>query len=395
MIEKLPATDERIIQTHARFRSLGPVIPLRLPGEVTVWAATSHAAVREVLQGDGRLFAKHLSKWRAYREGRIADDWALMPLLRNEHMLMQDGAVHSRLRRLMSTAFTPRRVQALEPFIEHVVDDLLDNMNQSVDLASDFAEQVPMAVICELFGVPSSDRSNIRTWTSTQFSTTATPEQTAAAARELAAYIRSLVESKRGSRDDDLTTALIRAHDDEGQLSTQELVDSLRLMLIAGHETTLYLISSAVVALLTHPDQLNAVMESNRWPDVIEETLRLHTPVAGSAFRYALRDVTVAGVEISSGEAIYLCYSGAGTDMAAYGDDAACFDIDRKQSHLAFSYGPHFCLGAPLARLEARIALSRLFRRFPGMSLTVEPEQIPYTPSFITNGPVSVPVTLN
>jgi 2-hydroxy-5-methyl-1-naphthoate 7-hydroxylase len=395
VVERLPAAGESIWQSQARFRSLGPVIPLTLPGDVVVWAATSHAAVREVLSGDDRVFGKHLSRWRAYREGSVAEDWALIPLLRNEHMLMQDGAVHARLRRLMSAAFTPRRVQALQPFVEHVVDDLLNRMDRTVDLVPDFAEQVPMAVICELFGVPLSDREDLRTWTSTQFSTMTTPTQAAGAARDLAAYLARLVKAKRGRDEDDLTTALIRAHDDEGRLSLRELVDSLRLMLIAGHETTLHLIGSAVIALLTHPDQLKMVMEFQRWPDAVEETLRRHTPVAGSAFRYALRDTTVAGVEIAAGDAIYLCYNGAATDPAVYGEDAACFDVDRpSQSHLAFSYGPHFCLGAPLARLEGRTALSRLFRRFPDMTLTVDPDEIPHTPSFITNGPMSVPVAL-
>ena len=166
-------------------------------------------------------------------------------------------------------------------------------------------------------------------------------------------------------------------------------------MLIAGHETTLHLIGNAVVALLTHPEQLAAVVESDRWSDAIEETLRLHSPVAGAIFRYALQDVTVAGVRIGAGDAVYLCYNGAATDPATYGEDAAHFDIDRKnRSHLAFGHGPHFCLGAPLARLEARVALSRLFRRYPAMELTVDPDEVPYTPSFIVNGPLNVPVKL-
>ncbi|MGV9797251.1 cytochrome P450 family protein [Mycobacterium sp. NPDC003449] len=395
MTEQLPATGERIWQTHARFRELGPVIPLGLPGGVDAWAATSHAAVREVLQGDNRLFGKHLSKWRAYNEGRVPDNWVLMPLVRAEHMLAQDGADHARLRRLMSSAFSPARVKALEPFIERVVDDLLSDMGATADLVPALAEQVPMAVICELFGVPDADRGSIRQWSSVLFSHTATPEDANTAGRDLLAYISGLVEAKRGSSDDDLTTALIRAHDDGDRLSTEELVDSLHLMLVAGHETTLHLIGSAVIALLTHPDQLAAVVESDRWSDAIEETLRLRSPVAGTIFRYALQDVTIAGVTIPAGDAVYLCYSGAVTDPAAYGEDAARFDIDREnRGQLAFGHGPHFCLGAPLGRMEARIALSRLFRRFPEMKLTVDPEQVPYTPSFITSGPMSVPVAL-
>lgn len=395
MTVQLPAHDDYLWQTYARFRSVGPVIPLEMPGGVMVWAATSHAAVREVLQGEGRLFAKHLSKWKAFGDGLIPKDWVLMPLVRNEHMLMQDGAAHARLRRLVSTAFTPGRVQSLEPFVERVVDDLLDRMGTTTDLVPAFAEQVPMAVISELFGVPSDDRAGIRRWTSVLFSATASPEQANAAGRDLIAYLHLLVESKRGSRDDDLAAALVRAHDDEGRLSTQELVDSLHLMLVAGHETTLHLLSNAVVALLTHPDQLATVIDDGRWSDAIEETLRLHSPVAGAIFRYALQDVIIADVPIPAGDAVYLCLSGAATDPAAYGQDAARFDIDRRnRSHLAFGHGPHFCLGAPLARLEARIALSRLFERFPNMALAMDPDEVPYTPSFLVNGPLSVPVKL-
>ena len=395
MTVQLPALDDHLWQTYARFRSVGPVIPLEMPGGVMVWAATTHAAVREVLQGDDRVFAKHISKWNLYAEGHIPEDSVLMPLVRGEHMLMQDGATHARLRRLVSIAFTPARVRELEPFIERVVDDLIDRMDTTADLVPAFAEQVPMAVICELFGVPHADRGSPRRWTSVLFSAIATPAQATAASRDLTAYLHRLVGAKRRSEDNDLTTALVRAHDDDGNLSPQELVDSLHLMLVAGHETTLHLLGNAVVALLTHREQLAAVVELDRWSDAIEETLRLHPPVACALFRYALQETIVAGVTIPAGDAVCLCYSGAATDPAAYGQDAAHFDIDRKnRSHLAFGHSPHFCLGAPLARLEARIALSRLFQRYPNMTLAVFPDDVPYTPSFIINGPLSVPVKL-
>jgi 2-hydroxy-5-methyl-1-naphthoate 7-hydroxylase len=146
---------------------------------------------------------------------------------------------------------------------------------------------------------------------------------------------------------------------------------------------------------LTHPEQRAAVVEQDRWSDAIEETLRVHSSVAGAIFRYALEEVVVAGVTIPAGDAVYLCYSGAATDPAQYGQDATYFDIDRKnRNHLAFGHGPHFCLGAPLARLEARVVLPRLFERFPHMMLSVDPDDIPHTPSFIMNGPLHVPVSL-
>ena len=244
---------------------------------------------------------------------------------------MQDGATHARLRRLVSIAFTPARVRELEPFIERVVDDLIDRMDTTADLVPAFAEQVPMAVICELFGVPHADRGSLRLM---DISALLGHRHTGAGHRGQprpdSVSTPYWSDAKRRSEDNDLTTALVRAHDDDGHLSPQELVDSLHLMLVAGHETTLHLLGNAVVALLTHPEQLAAVVELDRWSDAIEETLRLHPPVAGALFRYALQDVIVAGVMIPAGDAVCLCYSGAATDPAAYGQDAAHFDIDRK-----------------------------------------------------------------
>ena len=184
-----------------------------------------------------------------------------MPFVRNEHMLFQDGAEHARLRRLVSKAFTPGRVRELEPFVEKVVEDLLNRMDTQTDLVPALAEQLPMRVIGELFGVPDADLPDFRQWTKTLFSSTATPEQATAAGRDMLEYLHRLVELKRKSQDDDLTVALISAHDDEGWLTTTELVDMLHLMLVAGHETTMHLISNAAVALLTHPKQRATVAQ--------------------------------------------------------------------------------------------------------------------------------------
>lgn len=397
---RLPAPDEPLPRTYARFREAGPMVPVELPGGIRAWAATTHDAVREVLSGENKTFGKHSSHWRALREGEVPPDWPLLPLVLGEHMLMQDGAEHRRLRRLLSKAFTRARVEALRPGIEEIVGGLLDRVvelsadgAETVDLVPLFSEQVPMAVICDLFGVPADARSRLRDWTQTLFSQAAAPAEILAAQQGLFGYLGELIEDKRRRPLDDLTTALVQAHEDEDRLSSQELVDSLFLLLVAGHETTVHLLGHAIVNLLGHPGQLSLTIADGRWEDVIEETLRLNPPVSGSVFRYALRPVEIAGASIAEGDPVLLCIGGAATDPAQHGPDADVFDITReREAHLAFGYGVHSCLGAPLARLEARVALPALFTRLPAIKPAIPLDEIPYSPSFLTYGPLSIPV---
>jgi cytochrome P450 len=377
------------------------VVPLELPGGVRAWAATTHAAVRAVLDGEGKVFGKHSSHWAALRDGRVPADWPFLPVVLGEHLLHQDGDAHLRLRRLMSTGFTPARVLALRPRIEQIVDDLLDRViadaadGKDIDLVPAFAEKLPIAVISELFGVPETERDKIRGWTRVLFAHTTTPEEAAAAHQRLVGFLHDLVDAKRRTVGDDLTSALVTAHDGGDSLSTPELIDCLFLLLIAGHETSLHMLGQGVINLLSHPEQLVLTKAGDRWDDVVEETLRLSPPVAAAMFRYALTDVEVADVTIPAGDAVLLCYGGAATDPDQHGPGASEFHINReRREHLAFSHGPHYCLGAPLARLEGRVGLERLFERLPHIGLAVEPDEIPYSPSFLTYGPLSVPVSI-
>lgn len=398
----LPVPGEPLPRTFARFRDAGPVVPVDLPGGVRIWAATTQAAIREVFSGDNKLFGKQAIHWAALRDGRVPADWPLLPLLLGEHMLMQEGGAHRRLRGLLSSAFTRTRVEALRPRVEAIADGLLDRLvaesaggTAAVDLVPLFTELMPMAVICELFGVPGPRRARLRDWTRILVSHVSTSAQVHAAYADLLAFLGELVEEKRHDPGDDLTTALVRAHDDEDRLSSRELVDSLFLLLIAGHETSVHLLGHAIVNLLGHPDQLARARAGGLWSEVVEETLRLNPPISGLIFRYALEPVTIAGVAIPAGDAVMLCIGSAATDAAAYGPDAGEFDIGRgPQGHLAFGHGVHMCLGAPLARLGAGIALSGLFGRLPGIAAAVPVGEIPYTPSFLTYGPLSLPVRL-
>ena len=396
-IFQLPVPGEALPKTYARLREGGPIVRVELPGGVEVLAATNYEAVREVLRGDDKVFGKHFTHWPALREGKIPPDWPLMPLLMGEHMLMRDGDAHRRLRGLISKAFTRPRIEALRPRIEHIVDGLLDAIVASgkttVDLVPLFSEAVPMAVICELFGVSDSQRSALRGYTQTLVSQMDPPEAIYRAHRDLMAYLGDLVKQKRQSPDDDLTTALVRVHESDDNLSSTELVDSLFLLLIAGHETTVHLISYAIINLLGHPSQLARAKEARLWDDVIEETLRRNPPLFGTIFRYALEATEIAGVPIAQGEAVLLGIGGAATDPRQYGPDAYAFDIGRKQSgHVSFGHGVHMCLGAPLARLEAAVALPKLFERLPEMTVAIPLDEIPHSTGFIVYGPQYIPV---
>ncbi|MCF6475694.1 cytochrome P450 [Nonomuraea sp. MG754425] len=399
---ELPVPGEPLPRTHTRFREAGPVVPVRLPGGIDAWAVTTYDAVREVLSGDDKLFGKHSSHWPALRDGAVPADWPLLPLVLGEHMLVRDGAEHRRLRGLLAKAFTRARVEALRPWLAAMVDGLLDDLVEAsaggrkpVDLVPLFTEQVPTAVICELFGVPEEWRAPLRGWSRTLVSQDSTAGQTHAAGQELMAYLGRLAEEKRREPGDDLTTALVRARDDQDRLSTPELVDSLFLLLIAGHETTVHLLGHAVVNLLAHPDQLARARAGGLWQQVAEETMRLRPPISAAIFRYALEPVEIAGVPIPAGDPVMVCFGGAATDPGRYGPAADTFDLTREpREHLAFGHGVHTCLGAPLARLEAEVALARLFDRLPGIGAAVPLGGIPYSRSFLTYGPQSIPVHL-
>jgi cytochrome P450 len=344
------------------------------------------------------VFSRDPRHWNALQNGSVPADWPIRPLISGDHLQVKDGADHRRLRGLIARAFTAARVEALAPRITETTAELIEDIaaaGDGADLVQAFNEPLPMSVICDLYGVPVIERGQLRGWTNALLSHASTGEQTATAQKALGAYLASLVELKRREPGDDLTTGLVRAHDEEDRMSDGELVSALWIMLLAGHETTVHLLGNAIVALCAHPDQLALAIERDLWSEVVEETLRYRNSVIGSPFRYTVTDATVEGVHIPAGEALWMSYAHLGTDRERYGDDAGRFDITREQTgHLSFGHGPHFCIGAPLARLEARIALSALFGRFPELSLAIDPDAIPYTPSAITYGPLSLPVNL-
>lgn len=394
-----PALDESPLQTCIRLRETAPVVQVEFPGGVPAYLALTHRAVGEILAGDNKTFARDPKHWPALHDGTIPADWPLRAIVQGEHLSTKDGADHRRLRGLIGKAFTPSRVRALEPRIQEIVDELLDAVvaaGDGTDLVPAFTEALPMAVICELFGVPTEHHLRIRRWTATLLAATTPPEEAFATQNALMAYLHQLTENKTAAPGDDLTSALVAARDEDDKLTTQELVAVLWLMLVAGHETTVHLLGYAIVALAQNPDQLALAKAEGRWADVVEETVRFRHSVMMTSFRFTLTDVTVDGVTIPQGNAVGVMYQSSGLDPDKYGATVHEFDINRPQQgdFLGFGHGPRFCIGAPLARLEGRVALETLYRRIPDLSLAIDTGDIPYTPSFITVGPLSLPVNL-
>jgi cytochrome P450 len=274
------------------------VAPVQLPGEVTVWAVTSYDVIEEILANDDTLYSKDSRNFAALHDGRIPPDWPLRQVIEGDHLLTKDGADHRRLRALIGRAFTPARVRRLAPRIQELTDGLLDELaaqGEKADLVRDFTEPLPVAVICELFGVPPAERAQVREWTKVLLSHDSTPQQAAQVGGAMLGYLAAFIERKRAEPGDDLTTALIRAQDEDGdRLSDNEMVWILWIVIIAGHETTVHLIANTVIALCADPEQLARAREKDAWPSVVEEALRSRNSVVNSLFRYTLQEVRLA-----------------------------------------------------------------------------------------------------
>jgi cytochrome P450 len=360
-----------------------------------VWLVTRYEDVRAALAdprlGKDATRVRELAQHQLELKGQTRQGFDASL---SAHMLNADPPDHTRLRRLVNKAFTSRTVARLQPRIEQITDELLDAMagEQNVDLLDALAFPLPMTVICELLGVPMDERDDFRVWSNILLSSDQ-GERVPEAAQKMAEYLTKLVASKRAMPTEDLLAELVEATEDGDRLSEEELVGMAFLLMVAGHETTVNLIGNGVLHLLRNPDQLAALRaQPDLLPGAVEEILRLEGPVNIATIRFTTESVTVGGQDIPAGEFVMVALSSANRDPEKFADPDT-LDITRPAGgHLAFGHGIHYCVGAPLARLEGQIALGKLIARFPDLALAAEPEELAWRNSTLMRGLTRLPV---
>jgi cytochrome P450 len=381
-----PASRPNPYPLYAELRET-PVAPL----DDGFFAVSSYAGI-EALLGDPRMSKEQ-------RKSNVA-----MPAARQiqpQPFLFLDPPEHDRLRRLVMDQFTPARVDGMHDRVVSIVDDLLDARRDQgqIDVVDDFAYPLPVTIICELLGVPREDEGKFHVWADTLAHNLdpdpgqETSQGAMQAAQQLFAYMEGLIVQRRARPRDDLLSALAVGDDPNGRMDDANLVTTMVLLLIAGHETTVNLITNGALTLLRYPDELARLRDDpDRAPFVVEELLRYEPPVQ-FANRYALADIAMAGETIPRGAGIRLMYAAGNRDPARFRDPNR-FDPDRPDlEHFGFGGGIHFCVGAPLARIEGRVALTALARRLVNPRLLEDPP--PYRPNAVLRGPRHLPVAFD
>ncbi|MCW3015500.1 MAG: hypothetical protein JWO02_2592 [Solirubrobacterales bacterium] len=374
-------------------RTLAPVSRIRLWDGSTPWLITRHADTRALL-ADPRVSAD------ARREGYPHTSAAgRARRTRGSTFINMDDPDHARLRRMVTGTFTIRRVDALRPSIQRIVDERIDALlagPRPVDLVQAFALPVPSLVICHLLGVPYADHDFFQCRARVLVSRDETVERASAAQDELTGYLDGIIADKLAEPADDLLSKLAGEHVATGELSRRDAALMAMLLVIAGHETTANMIALGTLALLEHPDQLTALRDTDDpalIAGAVEELLRYLTITHSGRRRVALQDIEIDGQTIHAGDGIVLAGDAANRDEDAF-SDADRLDVHRDAGgHLAFGFGVHACLGQPLARAELQIVYSTLYRRIPGLRLAAPLEQIPFKHDSNVYGVYELPVT--
>jgi cytochrome P450 PksS len=383
---------------YAQLRAERPVYQTTLTDGRPIWLVTRYDDVVSVLR-DPRFVKDPKQIMTPEQLAALPPSTPVLDLLSHD-LLNQDPPNHTRLRALVSKAFTPKLVEGLRPRIQQLADELLDAMatRSEVDLMAAYAFPIPITVIAELLGVPTKDQEKFKEWSNAIVGINPTPEGMAlvsAAVGEFTEYLGALFAERRREPQDDLISGLVQAEEAGDRLSEQELYSMASIILIAGHETTVNLIGTGTLVLLQHPDQLARLRND---PELIrpaiEELLRHSGPVEGSTDRYAAEDVELSGVTIPKGGMVYVMLGSANRDGERFSDpDDVDLTRDTRQ-HVAFGQGIHYCLGAPLARLEGQIAIGSLIRRFPNLRLAAPAETLTWRPGMVIRSLHRLPVAL-
>ncbi|MBL1095976.1 cytochrome P450 family protein [Streptomyces coffeae] len=379
---------------YRRWRKSGPVLRVRRPSGLPHWLITGYDEARAAL-ADPRMRKNVTDLYEILRHASPDGRGAGASELLSSHMLNSDPPEHTRLRKLVGREFTGRRVAALRPRIEHITKDLLDQMDgqDEVDLIEGLAAPLPVMVICELLGVPFDDRENFQKWSKVLLDADPNVDM-AAVSQQMSDYLAALLEAKRAAPGNDLLSGLVTAGEDGDQLSVDELIAMAFLLLVAGHETALHLIGNGVYMMLRDREAFEALRaHPDRIPAATEEVLRRFGPVGWATMRYTGEDVSVGGVDIPAGELVCISLDAANHDPAYNDEPPRLHQVEESPKHLAFGHGIHFCLGAPLGRLEANVAFTQLLERFGGLRLA-DPDFFPDWRIGFMRGFGSLPVRL-
>ncbi|MFC0623435.1 cytochrome P450 family protein [Kribbella deserti] len=384
------------LRVYQLLQEAGPVQHVILPTGMPAWLVTGYAEARALLT-DPRLSSNGVyDRLEKLREAATGEPSSFSPDLAR-HLLNTDPPDHTRLRKLVNKAFTPRVVERLRPRIEQIADELLDGISgePGTDLLATYAYPLPITVICELLGIPVEDHDRFGQWSGSLVST-AGPKEIGEASAAMGAYLYGLIEAKRARASDDLLSALVHAADDGDSLSVPELIAMTFVLLIGGYETTVNLIGNGVLALLANPGELDRLKaDPSLLRNAIEEFLRYETPNHLSSPRYTTEAIEIGGVQIPAGEFVMISLLAANRDATRF-DAPERLDIGRPANghHLGFGHGIHFCVGAPLGRLEGEIAIGRLLARYPGIRLAVDVTELRWRPSTAMRALETLPVLL-
>jgi cytochrome P450 len=402
-LERLPDDFmQRPYEILEKYREAGRLHHVIFPHGADVWLVTRYDDIRTLLSDprvskDGRrmneLFARHTGV--EIVEGESAsvgfdDDLSY-------HMLNTDPPSHTRLRGLVSKAFTLRRMEAFRPRIEEITDELLDTFEgrEDVDLVSEYAAPLPIIVICDLLGIPFSDRDSFRRWAVELVGAGQDPEVVEQASKNVLEYGRASIAAKRANPGDDMISALLHGNDDD-QLTDDEIVTMIFLFTVAGHITSQHTLSNGIYSLLTHPDQLAHLRaDMSIMPRAIDELMRYDGGVGVATFRFTAEEIDLGdGFVIPAGQILALSIQSAHRDDTRY-PDASTLNLDRHPlGVLGFGHGTHFCIGQPLAKIQTEVGLTRLLTRFPDLRLTEDPMKLRWEDSTLLRGLLTLPVAV-